>query len=89
MDIEKAVTETKSGKVTYRIDKFSNLHVPVGKASFESLKLRENILTLVNSILRDRPPTVKGQYIKSIALTSTMGPGIKLNVANTTLSAKK
>jgi large subunit ribosomal protein L1 len=89
MDIEKAVSETKAGKVTYRIDKFSNLHVPVGKASFDSVKLKENILTLVNSILRDRPPTVKGQYIKSIALTSTMGPGIKLNVANTTISAKK
>lgn len=89
MDVGKAVKETKSGKVTYRVDKFSNLHIPTGKISFPEEHLKENLLTLIAAILRDRPPVVKGQYIKSITLTSTMGPGIKLNVASTTIQAKK
>ncbi len=89
MDVGKAVKEAKSGKVSYRVDKFANLHVGVGKVSFEEKALKENILTLVSGVLRDRPPTVKGQYIKSMYLTSTMGPGIKLNVSATTLEARK
>jgi len=89
MDVGKAVEESKSGKIAYRVDKFSNIHVPVGKMSFAKENLKENILTMVSSILRDRPATVKGQYIKSMALTSTMGPGIRLNVANTSVEAKK
>ncbi len=89
MDVAKAVTESKAGKVAYRVDKFSNLHVPVGKMSFPAEHLRGNILVMVAAILRDRPATVKGLYVKSIVLTSTMGPGIKLNVANTSIEAKK
>ncbi len=89
MDVGKAVKESKSGKIAYRVDKFSNIHVPVGKMSFEHENLKENILTMISSILRDRPATVKGQYIKSMALTSTMGPGIRLSVANTSAEAKR
>jgi len=89
MDVGRAVQESKAGKIAYRVDKFSNIHVPVGKLSFDQDKLRENILTLVNSILKERPATVKGQFIKSMALTSTMGPGIRLNIADTTTAAKK
>jgi large subunit ribosomal protein L1 len=89
MDVSKAVNESKAGKVTYRIDKFGNLHIPAGKVSFTADKLKENVLTLVGAVLRERPATVKGQFIKSISITSTMGPGIKLNVAATTLEAKK
>ena len=88
-DVEKAVNESKGGKVTYKIDKSSNLHMPAGKLSFESAKLKENILTCINAILKDRPASVKGIYIKSIAITSTMNPGIKLDVAEATLEAKK
>ncbi len=89
MDVAKAVKDSKSGKVSYRVDKFSNLHVPVGKISFEENKLKENILALMGNILKDRPPTVKGQYIKNMALTTTMGPGIKLNVTSTSLEARQ
>lgn len=89
MDIKKAVSESKEGKITYRVDKFSNLHIIGGKLSFESKKLRENILTIISAILRERPATLKGVFIKSIALTSTMGPGIKLDIPSVTLEAKK
>jgi len=89
MEVGKAVAETKAGKVAYRVDKFSNLHVPVGKISFQPDHLKTNILVMVSAILRDRPATVKGQYIKSIVLTSTMGPGIKLNVTSTSIDARK
>lgn len=89
MEVGKAVQESKAGKIAYRVDKFSNIHVPVGKMSFPAEQLSENSLAMVSSILKDKPPTVKGQYIKSMALTSTMGPGIKLNIANTSTEAKK
>ncbi len=89
MDIKKAVTDSKGGKVTYRVDKFSNLHIISGKLSFEFQNLKENILSIITAILRDRPPTLKGIYIKSMTLTSTMGPGIKLDVASVTLESKK
>lgn len=89
MDVGKAVQESKSGKIAYRVDKFSNIHVPVGKISFLQENLKENILTMVSSILRDRPATVKGQYVKSMAVTSTMGPGIRLNVTTTSSEARK
>ena len=89
MDVGKAVQESKAGKIAYRVDKFSNIHVPVGKMSFDQDKLKENILTMVSSILKDRPATVKGQFIKSMALTSTMGPGMRLNIPDTTAAAKK
>ena len=88
MDVAKAVEEAKGGKVTYRVDKFANLHIPTGKLSFETDKLKENIKAILAAILKDRPSTMKGVYIKSITLCTTMGPGIKLQVASATLEAK-
>lgn len=88
MDLAKAVSEAKGGKVTYRVDKFANLHIPAGKISFESEKLKENIKAILMAILRDRPSAMKGVYIKSITLCTTMGPGVKLQVASATLEAK-
>ena len=89
MDVAKAVKDSKGGKIEYRVDKFGNIHVPAGKKSFDIDKLKENILTIVSAILRERPATVKGTYIKNISITTTMGPGIKLNVVNPTLEAKQ
>jgi large subunit ribosomal protein L1 len=89
MEVGKAVAEAKAGKVAYRVDKFGNLHIPTGKASFENDKLRENILTVVSAILKDRPATVKGNYIRSITLTTTMNPSVKLSVNSITAEAKK
>jgi large subunit ribosomal protein L1 len=78
MDVTKAVGEIKAGKVEYRVDKTGNVHVPVGKVSFEVEKLVENIKAIYETIIRVKPSTVKGIYINNITLTSTMGPGIKL-----------
>ncbi|MCL2063168.1 MAG: 50S ribosomal protein L1 [Candidatus Cloacimonetes bacterium] len=89
MDVGKAVGEVKSGKVAYRVDKFGNLHIPTGKLSFENDKLKENILTVVSAILKDRPATAKGNYMRSITLTTTMNPSVKLNVNSVTLESKK
>lgn len=88
MDIAKAVEEAKGGKVTYRVDKFANLHIPAGKISFSAESLKDNIKSILSAIIKDRPPTMKGVYIKSITLCTTMGPGIKLQVASATLEAK-
>lgn len=81
MDVAKAVKEAKSGKVEYRTDKQNILHVAVGKASFDAKELNENIVTLLRSVVKDRPSSAKGKYLRSVTLTSTMGPGIKLNPA--------
>lgn len=89
MDIANAVKDAKGGKVTYKVDKFANLHIPCGKVSFQAPDLKVNILSLVNAILKDRPAALKGQFIKSITITTTMNPGIKLNVNAITLEAKK
>jgi large subunit ribosomal protein L1 len=89
MDVTTAVNDSKGGKVTYRVDKFSNLHIIAGKLSFEADKLKENILAIIAAILRERPAALKGVFIKSIAVTSTMGPGIKLDVASATTESKK
>ena len=78
-DIAKAVSEIKAGKVEYRVDKAGNIHVPVGKVSFDANKLVENVKTLHDTMLRIKPATVKGVYMKNITLTSTMGPGIKVD----------
>ncbi|MCB5245549.1 MAG: 50S ribosomal protein L1 [Candidatus Cloacimonadaceae bacterium] len=88
MDIAKAVQEAKSGKITYRVDKFGNLHVIAGKLSFTPEQLKENIKTIITAVLKDRPPSLKGVYIKSITLCTTMGPGIKLNVASAVQEAR-
>lgn len=80
MDVAKAVNDTKMGKVNYRTDSFGNIHGIIGKASFEENKLSENLLAFVNAIIKVKPATVKGNYIKNISISSTMGPGIKLDL---------
>ncbi|MCF7913479.1 MAG: 50S ribosomal protein L1 [Candidatus Cloacimonetes bacterium] len=89
MDIKQAVNDSKGGKITYRIDKFSNLHIIGGKLSFTAKQLSENLLTIILAIIRERPAALKGIYINSIILTSTMGPGIKLDVASVTKLARQ
>ena len=79
MDVTKAVNDIKAGKIEYRLDKANIIHVPVGKASFTEEQLKENFQTLMEAVVKARPSTLKGQYLKSVTLTSTMGPGIKLN----------
>ncbi|MCD8158196.1 MAG: 50S ribosomal protein L1 [Clostridiales bacterium] len=81
MDIGNAVKEIKAGKIEYRLDKTNIIHVPVGKASFETDKLLENFNTLMNAVIKARPSAAKGQYLRSVVLTATMGPGIKVNQA--------
>ncbi len=78
-EIEKAVQEIKAGKVEYRTDKTGIIHVPIGKVSFEKEKLVENFYTLIDTLIKAKPPGAKGQYIKSVAVSSTMGPGIKVS----------
>ena len=78
-DLTKAVAEIKAGKVEYRVDKTSIIHVPIGKASFGSEKLGENYRVLVEAVIKAKPAAAKGQYIKSVSVSSTMGPGIKIN----------
>jgi large subunit ribosomal protein L1 len=80
-EVEKAVKDIKAGKVEYRLDKTNIIHVPIGKASFGSEKLKENLSTLMEAIIKAKPSAAKGQYLKSVVITSTMGPGIKLNPA--------
>jgi large subunit ribosomal protein L1 len=81
MDVGQAVKELKAGKIEYRLDKTNIVHVPIGKASFTEEQLAENFQTLVEAIIKARPAAAKGQYIRSATITSTMGPGIKLNPA--------
>ena len=79
-DVAKAIDEIKKGKVNYRTDSYGNIHGIIGKASFEDNKLAENLTTFVGVILKAKPSTVKGKYVKNISISSTMGPGIKLDV---------
>ena len=79
MDLTKAVNEIKAGKVEYRVDKTGNIQMLVGKVSFEEGKLIDNIKTIFNVILKLKPSTVKGAYIKNLAISTTMGPGIKID----------
>ena len=80
-DVARAVTEAKAGKIEYRLDKTNIIHCPIGKVSFGSEKLKENLETLMTAIVKAKPAATKGQYIKSCVVATTMGPGIKLNVA--------
>ena len=79
MDLDKAIQEIKAGKVEYRLDKANIIHTPIGKASFGQEKLFENFNTLLEAIVKAKPTVAKGQYLKSITIVSTMGPGIKIN----------
>ena len=80
MDVTKAVNDIKAGKIEYRLDKSNIIHVPIGKASFTEEQLSDNFQTLMGAINKAKPSSLKGQYIKSATITSTMGPGVKLNV---------
>ena len=79
MDVAKAVHESKAGKVEYRVDKTAIIHCPIGKASFTEQQLGENLRTLMDAVIKAKPATAKGTYIRSAVVSSTMGPGIKLN----------
>ncbi len=81
MDVTKAVKDIKAGKIEYRLDKTNIIHVPIGKASFTEEQLADNFQTLMGAIVKARPSALKGQYLKSVTLATTMGPGIKLNTA--------
>ncbi|MFU0826013.1 MAG: 50S ribosomal protein L1 [Lachnoclostridium sp.] len=81
MDVTKAVKDIKAGKIEYRLDKTNIIHVPLGKASFTEEQLADNFQTLIGAILKAKPSSAKGQYLRSVTLASTMGPGVKLNTA--------
>ena len=81
MDVEKALAEIKAGKVEYRLDKTNIIHTPIGKASFGPEKLQDNFNALLEAIVKAKPAAAKGQYLKSVTVTSTMGPGVKVNPA--------
>ena len=81
MDVTKALSEIKAGKVEYRLDKQNIIHVPVGKVSFGPEKLQQNLNALLEAIVKAKPAAAKGQYLKSVTVASTMGPGVKINPA--------
>ena len=78
-DVGRAVQEAKAGRVEFRVDKTSNIHTPVGKVSFDEQRLVENAQSLIDAIVRARPAAAKGQYLRSVTLSTTMGPGIRLD----------
>ena len=84
MDVAKAITDIKSGKIEYRLDKTNIIHCPVGKVSFGKEKLEENFSALMSAIIKAKPSAAKGQYLRSVAVASTMGPGVKINQAKLT-----
>ena len=81
MDVTKAINDIKAGKIEYRLDKSNIIHVPIGKASFTEEQLTDNFQTLIDAVVKAKPAAAKGQYIKSLVVASTMGPGVKLNVS--------
>ncbi len=81
MDVTKAVNDIKAGKIEYRLDKSNIIHVPIGKASFSEEQLTDNFQTLIEAVIKAKPSAAKGQYLKSVVIASTMGPGVKLNTA--------
>jgi len=78
-DVERAIREVKAGKITYRVDKTGIIHAPIGRISFEEEKLKENFQTLIEVLIKAKPAVSKGQYIKSVVVSSSMGPGIRIN----------
>jgi large subunit ribosomal protein L1 len=83
MDVGKAVREAKAGKLEYRTDRGANVHVTIGKKSFDERQLAENYSALIDEIMRAKPAAAKGRYIRSVTLTSTMGPGVRVDPART------
>ncbi|HLE02278.1 MAG TPA: 50S ribosomal protein L1, partial [Dehalococcoidia bacterium] len=83
-DLPRAIRDAKKGRVEFRLDKTALIHVPVGKASFEKEKLLENIITVIDAVVKAKPSGAKGQYIRGISIATTMGPGIKLDLPSTT-----
>jgi len=81
MDVTKAVNDIKAGKIEYRLDKTNIIHVPIGKASFSEEQLSDNFQAIMDAIVKAKPATLKGQYLRSVVLTSTMGPGVKVSTA--------
>jgi large subunit ribosomal protein L1 len=79
MDITRAINDIKAGKVEYRVDKTAIIHCPLGKASFEPVKLQENLTALMDAVVKAKPSAAKGTYLKSVVISSTMGPGVKVN----------
>ncbi len=85
MDVTKAIADIKAGKIEYRLDKSNIIHVPIGKASFTEEQLMDNFQTLIEAIIKARPAALKGQFLRSVTVASTMGPGIKLNTGKLVL----
>lgn len=83
-DVTRAIQEIKAGKIEYRVDKAGNIHAPIGKVSFEDEKLVENLQTVIDTLLKIRPAAVKGQYVRNVSVSSTMGPGIRINLSKVT-----
>jgi len=82
LNVKETIDELKKGKVEFRTDKGANLHVPVGKVSFEPDKLRENIISLIDTVKRMKPPASKGHYMRNMVISSTMGPGVKIDISS-------
>lgn len=80
-DVARAVNEIKAGKIEYRVDKAGNIHAPIGKVSFEDQKLLDNLHTVIDTLIKVKPAAAKGQYVRNITVSSTMGPGIKVNLS--------
>lgn len=81
MDVAKAIADIKAGKIEYRLDKTNIIHVPIGKVSFTEEQLADNFQTLIGAVIKAKPSAVKGQFLKSVTIASTMGPGVRLNPA--------
>jgi large subunit ribosomal protein L1 len=79
MDVAKAIADIKAGKIEYRLDKTNIIHCPIGKVSFGTEKLMDNFRTLLDAVVKAKPAAAKGQYLRSVVVASTMGPGIKIN----------
>ena len=84
MDVSKAIADIKAGKIEYRLDKTNIIHVPIGKVSFGTEKLQDNFQTLMSAVIKAKPSAAKGQYLKSVVLSATMGPSVKVNAAKLT-----
>lgn len=87
MDVKKAIQDIKAGKIEYRLDKTNIIHCPIGKVSFGTDKLMDNFHTLMNAVIKAKPAAAKGQYLRSVSVASTMGPGVKINTAKITESS--